>query len=72
MRGDRHIIPVNDLVDHEDKKRECWCQPRLVIPCQYHDTDSTCWKCKPDGLIDVTKDFHLPILVIHDAADGRE
>jgi hypothetical protein len=28
-KSDLHIVPLNDLREHETKTRECWCQPTL-------------------------------------------
>lgn len=81
--GDRHILPVGDLVDH-DVVRECWCQPRLAIPCECGTVNrwglddgklspppGGCWKCD-GGVVDVERDHETNCLVVHHAADGRE
>lgn len=70
MNGDHHIYPTHDLVDHDiDDGRECWCQPRVAVPCD--DCTDGCWKCE-GGLVDVSADHSTRTLVIHNAADGRE
>ena len=30
-RADIHVVPVNDLREHEDLTRICWCEPRVEV-----------------------------------------
>lgn len=27
--GDVHVLPVDDLIAHEQESEDCWCGPRL-------------------------------------------
>lgn len=44
MSGDIHVVPVNDIIEHEDI-RQCWCRPRIEradTPCAivvHHSAD---------------------------------
>lgn len=67
---DLHVAPINDLVDH-DMSRTCWCQPALKLVCEECDGDG-CWCCD-DGLLPAGEvDDTVAVLVVHNAADGRE
>ena len=69
--GDIHVLPTNDLVDHEEHERECWCQPDVVTICdECPGDDPICWKC--GGTDSVPDDGFQAVLVLHNAADGRE
>lgn len=81
---DHHAYPVGDLVDH-DMERDCWCGPRLYIPCDCDDVEPFlftngmprppagrgCWKCE-GGVIEVEIGWEGNCMVTHNAADGRE
>lgn len=66
--NDIHVLPVSDLVDH-DEERTCWCGPRLDLPCD--ECEDGCWKCDGGGNA-VDADHPAVLVVIHNAADGRE
>ena len=68
MTRDTHVLPVNDLVDHDDN-RTCWCGPLIEAPCP-EDCGDGCWKCE-DGFVTVAPEHPDECLVIHNAADGR-
>lgn len=68
MRGDQHVYPVADLVDHDTENRSCWCRPRVAAPCD--ECADGCWKCD-GGFIDVGRGHGANVVVIHNAADGR-
>jgi hypothetical protein len=65
---DLHVVPVNDLVDHECT-RDCWCKPELLAVCEECDGEE-CWKCN-NGLVPL-EDLEENCVVVHNAADGRE
>ena len=69
MNGDIHTLPIADLVDH-DEDRTCWCSPRLLLPCP-EDCNTGCWRCD-GGLVEVDASELEPVMVIHNAADGRD
>jgi hypothetical protein len=56
MNGDRHVIPVGDLREHNDRSRWCWCGPTVIM------TDEDTGQPFPKGRA----------VVVHHSADGRE
>ena len=69
---DVHVKPINDLVDH-DETRHCWCQPALLRPCyECDDDDDDCWVCGGEGQLPAEVEDGGTIIVVHNAADGRE
>lgn len=69
MTRDWHVTPVGDLVDHSSSGRECVCQPSYYFFC---DCEETCWKCDEDGKIETTIDYPEPVMIVHNAFDGRD
>lgn len=67
---DLHVTPIRDLVDHE-LSRTCWCQPTLKLVCSECDGEG-CWKCDDGTLPAENVDESVAVLVVHNAADGRE
>jgi hypothetical protein len=67
--SDVHVLPVGDLVDH-DELRSCWCGPRLQGLCP-EGCKEGCWRCE-EGLVDVDTGHMADVVVVHNAADGRE
>ena len=70
MKEDWIVYPVNDLVPHEQNGRECLCQPKYYKICDCDD--GGCWKCDEDGKIEVSIDHPTPVMIVHNAFDGRE
>ena len=69
MKGDQHVLPIGDIVDHNET-RICWCGPRIEARC--NDCDGTgCWKYY-GGFAVVGVEDERPCIVIHNSADGRE
>ena len=66
--GDIHVLPINDLVDH-DERRDCWCGPKLESVCPER-CEGGCWRCD-GGIIPVAVECLEAIVVVHNAADGR-
>jgi hypothetical protein len=29
--ADIHVVPINDLREHDDRTRICWCAPRVEV-----------------------------------------
>jgi len=72
--SDVHVLPIGDLVDHDDRP-DCWCQPELtaVCPeCEDEDQPGDCWRCGGRGLVPAESSPGAPRVVIHNAVDGRE
>ena len=70
-RKDWKVIPIGDLVDHDEDGRVCWCQPEYLRICK-DCAGSGCWKCDDSGYVETTVTYKGPVIVLHDAADGRD
>lgn len=71
-----HVLPVDDLVDHSSEGVDCWCQPTYLVDCS---CDNGCDLCEGTGMVPVEKirawlaqSLKEPLVVSHNAADGRE
>ena len=31
MAEDQHVIPLNDLLEHDTDSKECWCDPEIKV-----------------------------------------
>lgn len=72
--SDVHVMPVGDLIDH-DERRDCRCQPEFAAvrpECEDEDEPGDCWRCGGRGLAPVDPPPDAPLVVIHNAVDGRE
>jgi hypothetical protein len=56
MNTDIHVVPVDDLREHVESGRECWCQPRIET------RDPRTGEQYPWGRA----------VIVHNSEDGRE
>jgi hypothetical protein len=73
MSTDLHVLPAGDLVDH-DERRDCFCWPEVVAVCPEcgeRDDPTGCWRCDERGVLPREDAPEAPVMVIHNALDGR-
>lgn len=70
-----HVVPVDDIINHDTNGIKCECLPHYKVPCPECDGDDNgCWNCN-DGLIVVDEaiatSYGAGLIVVHNALDGR-
>jgi hypothetical protein len=70
----QHVYPLGDLREHVIDGVACWCGPRRERPCSAcTGPDPGCWACGGAGWVPSDcPHVDRPLVVIHEAADGRE